>query len=235
VGENGSGKVDGSSSPLAEAYGLNPAREGSAAVAACSGPGESRAGIGSSLVVEARGRLSRSHWALLSPRDTMHGLYHLPGEDNPGLRPGNASTSFSHGEGFLQMLRTRVNQPRVLPHGRSQQTRRCRFTACLGPRRSPARTLAEGRSQGGWVATHSPMDRRDPGRAPILELGGLGASAAGAGGTSSTLVRHWRLFLSEPDSYFRRPAVIFGSETWRAPARLIAGFSGLILARSSCH
>ena len=51
------------------------------------------------------------------------------------------------------------------------------------------------------VATHSPMIAAVPGAA-LLELGPWGIRAARW--EELDLVRHWRLFLSEPDSYFRR-------------------------------
>jgi hypothetical protein len=51
------------------------------------------------------------------------------------------------------------------------------------------------------VAGDIPHDRRDPRREPV-ELGDWGVRAARW--DELDLVRHWRQFLGEPDSYFRR-------------------------------
>ena len=191
VGENGSGKSTVVES-LAEAYGLNP--QGGSAQSQLFRTRESEPGIGSSLVVE-RGPLSPSHWAYFLRADTMHGLYTYL-EDNPGLRPERFH-ELSHGEGFLQMLRTRVNQRGF--YLMDEPDAPLSFTACLGLV-ALLHDLAEAGAQA-VVATHSPMIAAIPG-ASILELGDWGIRAAQW--DELDLVRHWRLFLSEPDSYFRR-------------------------------
>jgi predicted ATPase len=191
VGENGSGKSTVVES-LAEAYGLNP--QGGSAQSQLFQTRDSEPGIGSSLVVE-RGPLSRSHWAYFLRADTMHGLYTYL-EDNPGLRPERFH-ELSHGEGFLQMLRTRVNQRGF--YLMDEPDAPLSFTACLGLV-ALLHDLAEAGAQA-VVATHSPMIAAIPG-ASILELGDWGIRAAQW--DELDLVRHWRLFLSEPDSYFRR-------------------------------
>src|SRR4030088_1304340 len=186
VGENGSGKSTVVES-LAEAYGLNP--QGGSAQAQLFRTRESEPGIGSSLVVEP-GPLSRSHWADFLRADTMHGLYTYL-EDNPGLRPERFH-ELSHGEGFLQMLRTRVNQRGF--YLMDEPDAPLSFTACLGLV-ALLHDLAEAGAQA-VVATHSPMIAAIPG-ASILELGDWGIRAAQW--DELDLVRHWRLFLSEPD------------------------------------
>jgi predicted ATPase len=152
VGENGSGKSTVVET-LAEAYGLNP--QGGSIQARLFQVRDSEPGLGSTLMVE-RAPSWRSHWAYFLRADTMHGMYSYL-ENNPGLRPERFH-ELSHPEGFLQMLRTRVNQ-------------------------------------------HSPMIAAIPG-ASLLELGDRGIRTARW--DELDLVRHWRLFRTEPDSCFRR-------------------------------
>jgi predicted ATPase len=49
------------------------------------------------------------HWSYFLRTDTMHGLYSYL-EENPGQRRERFH-ELSHGQGFLEILRTRVNQP----------------------------------------------------------------------------------------------------------------------------
>lgn len=72
------------------------------------------------------------------------------------------------------------------------------FTACLGLV-ALLHDLARAGSQA-VVATHSPLVAAVPG-ARILELGRWGIRAARW--DELDIVRHWREFLREPDSYFR--------------------------------
>ena len=95
------------------------------------------------------------------------------------------------------MLRTRVNQPGF--YLMDEPDAPLSFTACLG-----LVALLHDLTQAGAqvvVATHSPMIAAIPG-ASLLELGDWGLRAAQW--DELDLVRHWRLFLAEPDSYFRR-------------------------------
>ena len=190
VGENGSGKSTVVET-LAEAYGLNP--QGGSVQGRLFRTRDSEPGIGSSLVVE-RGP-SRPHWSYFLRADTMHTLYSYL-EDNPG-RKQERFHELSHGEGFLQMLRTRVNEPGF--YLMDEPDAPLSFTACLGLV-ALLYDLAQAGAQA-VVATHSPMVAAVPGAA-LLELGPWGIRAARW--DELDLVRHWRLFLSEPDSYFRR-------------------------------
>jgi predicted ATPase len=165
VGENGSGKSTVVET-LAEAYGLNP--QGGSIQARLFRVRESEPGIGSSLVVE-RGPWSRSHWAYFLRADTMHGLYSYL-EDNRGLRPERFH-ELSHGEGFLEMLRTRVNQRGF--YLMDEPDAPLSFTACLGLV-ALLHDLAQAGAQAA-VATHSPMIAAIPG-ATILELGDWGGA-----------------------------------------------------------
>jgi len=190
VGENGSGKSTVVES-LAEAYGLNP--QGGSVQAQLFRVRDSEPGIGSSLIVE-RAAWWRSHWAYFLRADTMHGLYTYL-EDNPGRRRERFH-ELSHGEGFLEMLRTRVNQPGF--YLMDEPDAPLSFIACLGLV-SLLHDLVQAGSQA-VVATHSPIIAAAPG-AHILELGEWGMRPARW--DELDIVGHWRQFLQEPGSYFR--------------------------------
>jgi predicted ATPase len=190
VGENGSGKSTVVES-LAEAYGLNP--QGGSVQTSLFRVRGSEPGIGSSLTVE-RAPWWRSHWAYFLRADTMHGLYSYL-EENPGRRQERFH-ELSHGEGFLQMLRTRVNQPGF--YLMDEPDAPLSFIACLGLV-SLLHDLVRAGSQA-VVATHSPIIAAAPG-ASILELGDWGMRPASW--DELDLVGHWRNFLRDPDSYFR--------------------------------
>jgi predicted ATPase len=122
VGENGSGKST-VMEILAEAYGLNP--QGGSALARFR-TRESEPGIGAHFIVE-RGP-SRPGWSYFLRADTMHGLYTYL-EANPGRSPERFH-ELSHGEGFLEVLRTRVNQPGF--YLMDEPDAPLSFIACLG-------------------------------------------------------------------------------------------------------
>ena len=188
VGENGSGKST-VMEILAEAYGLNP--QGGSALARFR-TRESEPGIGAHFIVE-RGP-SRPGWSYFLRADTMHGLYTYL-EANPGRSPERFH-ELSHGEGFLEVLRTRVNQPGF--YLMDEPDAPLSFIACLGLV-SLLPDLVQAGSQA-VVATHSPIIAAAPG-ARILELGGWGMRPASW--DELDIVLHWRRFLHEPGSYFR--------------------------------
>ena len=158
VGENGSGKST-VMEMLAEACGLNP--QGGSAQARLFRTRDSEPGLGTHLIVE-RGP-ARPRWSYFLRADTMHTLYSYL-EDNPGHRPERPH-EVSHGEGFLEILRTRVNQPGL--HLMDEPDAPLSFTACLGLV-ALLHDLAQEGSQA-IVATHSPIVAAVPG-ASILEL-----------------------------------------------------------------
>lgn len=188
VGENGSGKST-VVEMLAEAYGLNP--QGGSAHARFRTK-DSEPGLGSCLVVE-RGP-NRPSWSYFLRADTVHGLYSYL-EDNPG-RHQERFHELSHGEGFLEMLRTRVNERGF--YLMDEPDAPLSFTACLGVV-ALLRDLVDIGSQA-VVATHSPIIAAIPG-ATIFELGDWGLRSARW--DELDLVTAWRRFLTDPDSYFR--------------------------------
>jgi predicted ATPase len=189
VGENGSGKST-VIELLAEACGLNP--QGGSAMAANFRTTESEPRLGRHLMVE-RGP-GRPRWSYFLRADTMHSLYGYL-DDNPGRRPERLH-ELSHGEGFLQILRTRVSQPGF--YLMDEPDAPLSFTACLGLA-ALLHDLAREGSQS-IVATHSPIVAAVPG-ATILELGDWGIRIARW--DDLHLVSAWRRFMTEPASYFR--------------------------------
>ena len=90
-------------------------------------------------------------------------------EDHPGPRRPERFHQLSHGEGFLELLRTRVNQPGF--YLMDEPDAPLSFTASLGLA-ALLHDLAREGSQA-IVATHSPIIAAVPG-AGILELGDWG-------------------------------------------------------------
>ena len=168
VGENGSGKSTVVES-LAEAYGLNP--QGGSALARSFRIRESEPGIGAELTV-VRGL--RPRWSYFLRADTMSQLYTYL-EQNPGRRPERLH-ELSHGEGFLEILRTRVNDEGF--YLMDEPDAPLSFTASLGLA-ALLHDLAASGSQV-VVATHSPIVAAVPG-ASLLELGPLGNPARDLG------------------------------------------------------
>jgi predicted ATPase len=189
VGENGSGKST-VVEMLAEACGLNP--QGGSAQAKLFHTRDSEPRLGTHLIVE-RGA-ARPRWSYFLRADTMHGLYSYL-ENNPGQRQERFH-ELSHGEGFLEILRTRVNQPGF--YLMDEPDAPLSFTACLALV-ALLHDLAQAGSQA-IVATHSPIVAAVPG-ASVLELGDWGIRTARW--EELHLVSAWRRFLTEPAAYFR--------------------------------
>jgi predicted ATPase len=126
--------------------------------------------------------------------DTMSQLYTYL-EENPGRRPERLH-ELSHGEGFLEILRTRVNQKGF--YLMDEPDAPLSFIASL----SLAAVLHDLAASGSQavVATHSPMVAAIPG-AHLLELGPWGMRPAAWADLS--LVISWRQFMRDPHLYFR--------------------------------
>jgi predicted ATPase len=124
----------------------------------------------------------------------MHGFYSYL-EENPGRGPERFH-ELSHGEGFLEILRTRVNQPGF--YLMDEPDAPLSFTSCLGLV-ALLHDLAQAGSQA-VIATHSPIVAAVPG-ATIFELGDWGMRPARW--EELHIVGAWRRFLAGPASYFR--------------------------------
>jgi predicted ATPase len=188
TGENGTGKST-VVELIAEACGLNP-QGGSAKTSFQTRASEP--GIGVHLWAE-RG-LGYPAWGYFLRADTMHGLYTYL-EENPGRRLERFH-DLSHGEGFLEVLRTRINQPGF--YLMDEPDAPLSFVSSLGL----VALLHDLGSAGAQVivATHSPVVAAVPG-AQILELGSWGLRPARW--DELELVESWRQFLDEPLSFLR--------------------------------
>lgn len=172
---------------LAEACGLNPqgGSSGSQFRTRVSEPG-----LGAQLIVEHSP--GRPAWSFVLRADTMHGQYTYL-EDNPGKQREHFH-GLSHGEGFLEILRTRVNRPGL--YLMDEPDAPLSFIASLGLV-ALLHDLVRAGSQA-VVATDSPITAAVPG-AHILELGDCGIRPARW--DELDLVAAWRRFMTEPASY----------------------------------
>lgn len=198
VGENGSGKST-LLEMLAEAYGLNP--QGGSAHALFR-TRVSEPGIGSSLILE-RGVSPR--WAYFMRAETMHGLYTYL-EQNPGQRSEPRFHELSHGEGFLEILRLRLD-------GRGfylldEPDAPLSFTSALALTAILQQLVGSGSQV--VVATHSPLLAALPG-ASLLEVGEWGLRPTSW--ERLELVDSWRAFLRDPQEYLHHLAVFEETET----------------------
>lgn len=189
VGENGSGKST-IVELLAEAYGLNP--QGGSQLARYHSR-DSEPGIGHQLSV-VRGPY-KAAWAYFMRADTMHGLYSYL-EENPAHVPEPRFHEMSHGEGFLELLRTKVNQPGF--YLMDEPDAPLSFTASLALVRVIIELLAVGSQL--VIATHSPILAATPGAA-LLEVGEWGLRPTSW--EELELVRSWRSFITDPSRYLR--------------------------------
>lgn len=136
----------------------------------------------------------RPRWSYFLRADTMHQLYTYL-EQNPG-QSDDPWHQLSHGEGFLEILRTRVNQTGF--YLMDEPDAPLSFTSLLGL----AALLHDLVTAGSQlvVATHSPVLAAVPG-ANLLELGPWGIRPASWEDLS--LVVAWRQFMRDPQGFFR--------------------------------
>jgi predicted ATPase len=186
VGENGAGKST-LVEAIAMAYGLN-AEGGSTHARHTTQPTESP--LWKSLRLERA--IGANRWGFFLRAETMHGFYTYLA-DNPGKDV--KLHELSHGESFIELLRTRFNGPGlyVLDEPESALS----FTGCLALVGLLSDLAATGTAQV-IVATHSPIIAATPGAA-ILEVSDAGLQPASWGDLN--LVRCWRQFLDMPASF----------------------------------
>ena len=185
VGENGSGKST-LVEAIAMAYGLSP--EGG------STQGRHSTRATESLLGEAL-RLERGigagRWGFFLRAETMHGWYTFSEEhDGPGFH------EMSHGESFLEVLRTRFDGSGFYCLDEPEAALSFSSTLAL------IGALHDVVQAGGQVlcATHSPVLAAMPG-ATILEVGEWGYRPTSW--DRLELVQHWRSYLDSPGRYLR--------------------------------
>ena len=188
VGENGSGK-----STLVEALAIQfgMSREGGS-TGAMHSTRESESELWKWLMLTRQPGASR--WGFFLRAETMHGYYTYL-EEHPGRDP--AFHEMSHGESFVEVLRTRVDSPGLYLLDEPESA--LSFTACLALV-GVLRDITQTANTQAIVATHSPIVAATPG-ATILELGPWGIREAKW--DELDLVQHWRAFLTDPQLYLR--------------------------------
>lgn len=189
VGENGTGK-----STLVEAvaiaFGMSP--EGGSTGARLS-TRESESPLPADLLLTRGAGAPR--WGFFLRAETMHGYYTYL-EQNPGYRPDPRFHELSHGEGFLEILRSRFDSPGLYCLDEPESA--LSFSSSL----ALVGVLDELAAGGGQVicATHSPVVCSLPG-ATILEIGEWGIRKSTW--EDLLLVRNWRAYLDAPARYLR--------------------------------
>jgi len=185
------GRVPAVAQVLRDGFGLRAESAGRIGAAELFRIRDSEPGIGKQLTVVRGGR---PRWSYFLRADTMHQLYSYL-DDNSG-RSRDGFHRMSHGEGFLEILRTRVNEDGF--YLMDEPDAPLSFTASLGLA-ALLPDLAACPSQV-LIASHSPILAAIPG-ANLLELGAWGVRPATWDDLS--LVIYWRQFLNNPQSFFR--------------------------------
>lgn len=191
VGENGSGKST-IVEAVAAAYGLSP-EGGSRGARHTTRATESP--LGDALrIVRSPGRLVSSYFLRA---ETMHGLYtYLEQNPSQDVRGEARFHEMSHGESFLEVLRSRFQGYGffVLDEPESALS----FRSCL----ALIALLDDLRHEGAQVlcATHSPLLASLPG-ATVVELGEDGMHEVDY--ADLDVVRDWRDFLAAPERFLR--------------------------------
>ncbi len=135
-----------------------------------------------------------ARWGFFLRAETMHGFYTYleenPGSDDPRFH------ELSHGESFLEILRTRFDSPGLYcldePEAALSFSSQMALVATL-------HDLADGGAQV-LCATHSPLLAALPG-ATILETGPWGIRSSSY--EDLELVVNWKAYLAEPMRYLR--------------------------------
>ncbi len=192
VGENGSGKST-IVEAVAAAFGLSP-EGGSTHGHHSTRPTESRLGQ----ALRLRRGLGASRWGFFLRAETMHGWYTYEEQQVDPRRPRTAPLfhEMSHGESFLEVLRTRFDSPGF--YCLDEPEAALSFSSSLGLIGALGRIV----ESGGQVlcATHSPVLAAMPG-ATILEVGDWGYRRTTW--EELDLVQHWNAYLDAPGRYLR--------------------------------
>lgn len=135
-----------------------------------------------------------SRWGFFLRAETMHGFYSYL-EDHPSAADPDFHR-LSHGESFLELLRTRFDSPGL--YCLDEPEAALSFSAQI----ALVGTLHDLAAGGAQVlcATHSPLLAALPG-ATILEVGEWGMRPASY--DDLELVAHWRRYLDQPMRYLR--------------------------------
>ncbi len=189
VGENGSGKST-IVEAVAVAYGLSP--EGGTAQGRHS-TRETESSLHTALRLQ-RG-IGAPRWGFFLRAETMHGWYSFL-EANPSRGRESVYHEMSHGESFLEVLRTRFDSPGF--YCLDEPEAALSFSSTLGLISVLDRVVGE-RGQV-LCATHSPVLAAMPG-ATILEVGDWGLRETTW--AELELVQHWRRYLDDPRRYLR--------------------------------
>ena len=189
VGENGSGKSTVVEA-VAQAFGLSP-EGGSTGAQHSTRRSESDFGR----VLTARRGLGASRWGFFLRAETMHGFYTYL-EQNPGGSGEAVLHEMSHGESFLELLRTRFDTGGFFCLDEPEAALSFSSTLAL------ISVLQNVVARGGQVlcATHSPLLAAMPG-ATILQVGEAGLTETAW--EDLELVWHWRRYLNAPEAYLR--------------------------------
>ena len=188
VGENGTGKST-IVEAVAMAFGLSP-EGGSAGARHSTRESESDLWRWIHLVRSA----GAPRWGFFLRAETMHGFYSYL-EEHPGPRDPRFH-ELSHGESFLEILRTRFDSPGL--YCLDEPEAALSFSAQLALV-GTMHDLAESGAQL-LCATHSPLLAALPG-ATVLETGAWGLRRASY--DDLELVGHWQAYLAEPMRYLR--------------------------------
>jgi predicted ATPase len=190
VGENGTGKST-LVEAIAIAFGMSP--EGGSTGARLS-TRASESSLSRDLVL-TRG-VGAARWGFFLRAETMHGYYTYLEENPNSYREDPRFHELSHGEGFLEVLRSRFDSPGLYCLDEPESA--LSFSSSL----ALVGVLGELSGAGSQVlcATHSPIVCSLPG-ATILEIGDWGIRRATW--ADLELVRNWRAYLDAPDRYLR--------------------------------
>ena len=189
VGENGAGKST-LVEAIAVAFGLSP--EGGSTGARLTTRATESPLSGELQLTRGAGA---PRWGFFLRAETMHGYYTYL-EQNPGTRGDPRFHELSHGEGFLEVLRSRFDSPGLYCLDEPESA--LSFSSSL----ALVGVLNELAAGGAQVlcATHSPVVCSLPG-ATIVEVGEWGLRRTTW--DELELVQNWKAYLQAPERYLR--------------------------------